>query len=288
MAAKKTQSAARKPRADALRNRERILEVAKEAFTRYGAQASLDDMARQAGVGAGTLYRHFPTREELLKEVYRSEMEKLAETEHRLAATLPPAEALRAWLLLFVEAIAAPDFTPTAQQLLIEKRKNCRLLRIATREPRDAVEVRSIRYGFLIQQLDQGDPATTTWKVVSERRPRSDELQAMQFAWKAVRYVKSNAIVIATTNATVGIGGGLPSRLDATQLAVAKAGARARGAALASDAFFPFPDAVEVAAQAGVACVVQPGGSLRDQEVIDAANRAGMVMVFTGVRHFRH
>jgi phosphoribosylaminoimidazolecarboxamide formyltransferase/IMP cyclohydrolase len=189
---------------------------------------------------------------------------------------------------LFVEAIVAPDFTPTAQQLLNEKRKNCRLLRITTREPRDTVEVRSIRYGFLVQQLDRGDPATSAWQTVSERRPGSDELQAMHFAWKAVQHVKSNAIVIATTNATVGIGGGLPSRLDATRLAVTKAGERARGAALASDAFFPFPDALEVAVRAGVTCVVQPGGSVRDQDVIDAANKAGVAMIFTGVRHFRH
>jgi phosphoribosylaminoimidazolecarboxamide formyltransferase/IMP cyclohydrolase len=110
----------------------------------------------------------------------------------------------------------------------------------------------------------------------------------MHFAWKAVQHVKSNAIVIATTNATVGIGGGLPSRLDATRLAVTKAGERARGAALASDAFFPFPDALEVAVRAGVTCVVQPGGSVRDQDVIDAANKAGVAMIFTGVRHFRH
>jgi phosphoribosylaminoimidazolecarboxamide formyltransferase/IMP cyclohydrolase len=189
---------------------------------------------------------------------------------------------------LFVEAVAAPDFTPIAQQRLNETRKNCRLLRIATREPKDALEVRSIRYGFLVQQLDRGDPAATTWRVVSKRKPDSDELQAMQFAWKAVHYVKSNAIVIATPNATVGIGGGLPSRVDATQLAVTKAGPRARGAALASDAFFPFPDALEIAARAGVACVVQPGGSVRDQDVIDAADKSGLAMIFTGVRHFRH
>ncbi len=189
---------------------------------------------------------------------------------------------------LFVEAIAAPDFTPTAQQMLGDKRKNCRLLRIPSGEQGAPFEIRSILRGYLVQQWDMGDPEGTNWRVVSERRPTSEELQAMRFGWKAVQYVKSNAIVLCTAQATVGIGGGLPSRLDAAQLAVSKAGGRARGAALASDAFFPFPDAIQVAADAGVTCIVQPGGSVRDQEVIAAANAADMAMIFTGVRHFRH
>ncbi len=189
---------------------------------------------------------------------------------------------------LFVEAIAAPDFTPVAQQLLAEGRRNCRLVRIPEHELGPRLEMRSISGGLLIQEVDRGDPPDTTWQVVSARRPTPDELQAMRFAWKAVQYVKSNAIVLASASATVGIGGGLPSRVDATRLAVIKAGARARGAALASDAFFPFPDAVQIAAEAGVACIAQPGGSVRDQEVVEAANAAGMAMVFTGVRHFRH
>lgn len=188
---------------------------------------------------------------------------------------------------LFVEAIAAPDFSPVAQQMLAEGRRNCRLLRIPERR-QETLEVRSITGGFLIQEIDHGDPESTQWQVVSARRPTSDELQAMRFAWKAVQYVKSNAIVLATASATVGIGGGLPSRVDATRLALMKAGGRARGAALASDAFFPFADAVQLAAEAGVSCIVQPGGSIRDQEVIEAVNAAGMAMVFTGVRHFRH
>jgi len=110
----------------------------------------------------------------------------------------------------------------------------------------------------------------------------------LRFAWRACQHVKSNAIVLAQGTATVGIGGGLPSRVDAVKLAVAKAGERAQGAALASDAFFPFPDGVEAAAQAGVTAIVQPGGSVRDAEVIAAADRLGLAMCFTGVRHFRH
>lgn len=205
-----------------------------------------------------------------------------------LAANRPIDEAfVEALDTLFVEAIAAPDFSPVAQQMLAEGRRNCRLVRIPERQ-QEALEVRSITGGFLVQEVDRGDPEGTQWRVVSARRPTSEELQAMRFAWKAVQYVKSNAIVLATTSATVGIGGGLPSRVDATRLALMKAGERARGAALASDAFFPFADAVQLAAEAGVACIVQPGGSIRDQEVIEAVNAAGMAMIFTGVRHFRH
>jgi phosphoribosylaminoimidazolecarboxamide formyltransferase/IMP cyclohydrolase len=189
---------------------------------------------------------------------------------------------------LFVEAIAAPDFTPTAQQMLGKQRKNCRLLRMVPGEPGAPFEIRSILHGYLVQQWDMGDPEGTNWRVVSERRPTSEELQAMRFGWKAVQHVKSNAIVLSTPQTTVGIGGGLSSRLDAARLAAAKAGERARGAALASDGFFPFPDAIQVVAEAGVTCVVQPGGSIRDQEVIEAVNAAHMAMVFTSVRHFRH
>jgi len=124
--------------------------------------------------------------------------------------------------------------------------------------------------------------------VVTDRQPTEEETAALKFAWKACQHVKSNAIVFAAGTATVGIGGGLPSRVDAAQLAATKAGEKAQGAVLASDAFFPFPDGVEAAAGVGVTAVIQPGGSIRDEEVIEAANRLGLAMVFTGVRHFRH
>ena len=189
---------------------------------------------------------------------------------------------------LFVEAIVAPDFSPTAQQMLGESRKNCRLIRIQQGRAMQKFEVRSIREGFLIQQPDMGDPVDAEWRVVSERRPTSQEMQAMHFGWKAVQRVKSNAIVLSVANATVGIGGGLPSRVDAVRLAVEKAGERAQGAILASDAFFPFPDSIVIAAEAGVTGIVQPGGSIRDQDVIAAVNEHNMAMVFTGVRHFQH
>jgi AcrR family transcriptional regulator len=123
MATKRSKSAVRKPRADAQRNRDRVLEAAREAFTRLGAEASLDDVAKQAGVGAGTLYRHFPTREELLQAVYRSELEKLAAAEEKFAQMMPPIEALRAWLLLFVDAIAAKQLIAPALNTLVGDHK---------------------------------------------------------------------------------------------------------------------------------------------------------------------
>jgi phosphoribosylaminoimidazolecarboxamide formyltransferase/IMP cyclohydrolase len=185
---------------------------------------------------------------------------------------------------LFVEAIAAPGFDRGAREVLAS-RQDCRLLVMGDlAEAR--FEVRSVRGGLLAQTLDLGDEAE--WRVVTQRQPTEAEMHALRFAWRAVAHVKSNAIVFAQGSATVGIGGGLPSRVDAVRLAATKAGERARGAVMASDAFFPFPDGVEVAAEAGVMAVVEPGGSLRDEQVIQAADRLGLAMCFTGVRHFRH
>lgn len=189
---------------------------------------------------------------------------------------------------LFVEAIAAPAFTPEAQAILTEKRKNCRLLHVPALFDGTELEIRSVFRGFLVQRADLGDPDGTTFTVVSKRAPTPDEIDALRFAWKAVQHVKSNAIVLGVRNAVVGVGGGLSSRVDSVTLAVSKAGDRARGAVMASDAFFPFPDGIEVAATAGVTAVIQPGGSIRDNDVIEAADAANMALVFTGVRHFRH
>jgi phosphoribosylaminoimidazolecarboxamide formyltransferase / IMP cyclohydrolase len=189
---------------------------------------------------------------------------------------------------LFVEAIAAPSFSSNAQEALAEKRKNCRLLQIPYSHNGADLEIRSIHFGLLVQRPDTGDGEGHTLKTVTERAPTPDELAALEFAWKAVQHVRSNAIVLAVPGATVGVGGGLPSRVDAVQLAVNKAGERAKGAVMASDAFFPFADGVEAAVAAGVTAVIQPGGSIRDTEVIAAANRANVAMVFTGTRHFRH
>lgn len=194
---------------------------------------------------------------------------------------------------LFVEAIIAPRFSPEAQAWFAEKKRNCRLVALPGVDlAKDArikrLDVRAIRGGYLIQEQDPIAAVRTEWTVVTEREPTEEEWEALRFAWRAVPHVKSNAIVFARPRATVGIGGGLPSRVDAVRLAVAKAGGAAEGAVMASDAFFPFPDGVEVAARAGVTAVIQPGGSIRDDEVIAAADALGLAMVFTGRRHFRH
>lgn len=184
----------------------------------------------------------------------------------------------------FVEAIAAPGFTTEGLDVL-RAYPNCRLLVLEPTGTED-LEVRSIQHGFVVQERDWGDVAE--WQVVTRTAPTEEEMQALRFAWQAVAHIKSNAILLAQGRAAVGIGGGLPSRVDAVRLAVAKAGERAKGAVMASDAFFPFPDGLQLAADAGVTAVVQPGGSIRDGEVIEAANLLGLAMCFTGVRHFRH
>jgi phosphoribosylaminoimidazolecarboxamide formyltransferase / IMP cyclohydrolase len=189
---------------------------------------------------------------------------------------------------LFIEAIAAPSFSPSAQATLLNDRKNCRLLQIPQVYTGQEFDIRSVYNGLLVQSADIGDPDGTVLKTVTERQPSPEEFEALRFAWKCVQHVKSNAIVLAVPGTTIGIGGGLSSRVDAAQLAVEKAGERARGAVMASDAFFPFADGLEVAIKAGVTAVIQPGGSIRDKEVIEAANQANIAMVFTGTRHFRH
>ena len=158
MATKRLQSAARKPRADAQRNRDRVLEVAREAFTRLGADASLDDVAKQAGVGAGTLYRHFPTRDELLKAVYRSEVEKLASAEQKFAETLPPMEALRAWMLLFVDYIAKKKIiAPALNNLVGGPSKVFEASHDQLWEAIRALVKRAIKSGYIRKDLDPVD-----------------------------------------------------------------------------------------------------------------------------------
>ncbi len=198
---------------------------------------------------------------------------------------------------LFVEGIAAPAFTSEAREVLAE-RPNCRLLEMSApplSPPRGGEgveelvwEMRGVRGGLLIQEEDSISEDEADWKVVTERKPTAEELEALRFAWKVAKHVKSNAILLAQRLATVSVGAGQMSRVDAVRLAIAKAGERALGAVLASDAFFPFPDGVEEAARAGVTAIVQPGGSRGDAAVIEAANAHGLVMLFTGVRHFRH
>lgn len=187
----------------------------------------------------------------------------------------------------FFEVVLAPAFSPEALDEL-RRKKNLRVVEVPDTGMEEPLEIRVLDGAMLVQTPDRVEPDPASWKTVTRRAPTESELESLVFAWRAVRHVKSNAIVLATGTATVGIGGGQPNRVDAVRIAVERAGARARGSVLASDAFFPFPDGVEAAAEAGVTAIAQPGGSVRDEEVIAAADRAGIAMVFTGIRHFRH
>ncbi len=193
---------------------------------------------------------------------------------------------------LFVEAIIAPDFEPEALKLLqtLPKWKNnVRLL--ATGDfsaPKCNLEIRSIAGGALVQHSDNQPDEPKSWSLVSGEQPNAALQAELEFGWAMVRAVKSNAITLTRDCSLVGVGAGQMSRVDSVRIAIEKAGDRARGSVLASDAFFPFPDSVELAAKAGVSAMIQPGGSIKDLEVIAAAKEAGITMVFTGRRHFRH
>ena len=185
----------------------------------------------------------------------------------------------------FLEVIAAPDFTPEAMAVLHGK-KNLRLLKV-TASAQDLV-LKSISGGYLAQTPDIARDDRATWQVKTERTPGEHEWISLEFAWKIVKHVKSNAIVFARDRQTVGVGAGQMSRVDSVKVAAMKAVLPIMGTVVASDAFFPFADGVEEAARHGATAVIQPGGSVRDEEVIRAANHLGLAMVFTGVRHFRH
>jgi len=185
----------------------------------------------------------------------------------------------------FIEAIAAPEYSPEALAILSVK-KNLRLIRVAPHA--DGLVVKSISGGFLAQTADTAKFDRATAAVKSKRAPTEDEWSALEFAWKVAKHVKSNAIVYARRGLTVGIGAGQMSRVDSVKLGAMKAVLPLAGTVVASDAFFPFADGVEEAAKHGVTAFIQPGGSVRDEEVIAAADRLGAAMVFTGVRHFRH
>jgi phosphoribosylaminoimidazolecarboxamide formyltransferase/IMP cyclohydrolase len=189
----------------------------------------------------------------------------------------------------FYEVILAPGFSSDALDILGSK-KNLRLLRISESDlvADETLSLRSIQGALLVQQPDVLVDDYSTWSVVSDRQPTETELADLRFAWRAVRHVKSNAIVLAKDQAIVGVGAGQPNRLESVHIAARKAGDRSAGSVLASDAFFPFADGVEAAIAAGVTAVAQPGGSVRDEDVIRAVNNAGISMVFTGARHFLH
>ncbi|OTP27066.1 bifunctional phosphoribosylaminoimidazolecarboxamide formyltransferase/IMP cyclohydrolase [Enterococcus mundtii] len=189
---------------------------------------------------------------------------------------------------LFLEIIIAPSYSEEALAVLKTK-KNLRLLQVDfSNVEGNANEMVSVLGGLLIQQDDRAMEEPESWTVVTDRQPTKEEQAAMAFAWKAVKHVKSNAIVVANQQQTLGIGAGQMNRVGSVKLAIEQAGAKAETAALASDAYFPMDDSVEYAAKHGIKAIIQPGGSIKDQASIDMANKYDIAMVFTGVRHFRH
>ena len=193
---------------------------------------------------------------------------------------------------LFVEAIVAPDFSPQALEILTTKPKwksNVRLMKVGDLARREESWVyRCISGGVLMQQADVLPDPEDEWKIVTKTKPGNAQMADLRFAWQIVRHVKSNAIVLCKDTMLLGAGAGQMSRVDSVEISINKAGDRVKGSVLASDAFFPFPDSIERAAQAGVAAIIEPGGSKQDQAVIDACNTHGLPMVFTGRRHFKH
>ena len=195
------------------------------------------------------------------------------------------------------DAIVAPEYTPEALRLLSMKR-DVRLIAMGERSaprkgqfgwlPDNKLDFKRVTGGFLVQQRNALPETDLQLEVVTKRRPTLDELTDLRFAWRAVKHVKSNAIVLAKGLSIVGVGAGQMKRVDSVELAVRHAKERAQGSVLASDAYFPFADGVQKALESGVTAIIQPGGSIRDQASIDEADRAGATMVFTGVRHFKH
>ena len=188
----------------------------------------------------------------------------------------------------FIEAVVAPSFDDEALALLQEK-PNARVLETGGCNPAGCgLEYKTVEGGILVQQRDSAQETPDGFTVPTDRKPTDGEMEELLFAWRACKSVKSNAILISRDGATVGIGGGQPNRVNSARFAAEQAGEKAKGAVAASDAFMPFADSLLVLADAGVEAVIQPGGSVRDDEVIAAANERGMVLVFTGRRHFRH
>ncbi len=214
-----------------------------------------------------------------------------------IAANRPVTEAMVAAMKgMRYDVIVAPDYEPAALERL-ERRRDLRVLRMehGTRNKEQgahgpALDYRRVSGGMLAQEADRYPDDEMELRVATKRAPTAHELADLRFAWKAVKHVKSNAVVIARDGATVGIGGGQQNRKTPVELALRLAGERAKGAVLASDAFFPFArdDAVEIACRAGVTAIIQPGGAVRDDEAVEVCDEYGAAMVFTGVRHFKH
>lgn len=198
--------------------------------------------------------------------------------------TAATAEAMRP---VYYEVVVAPGYEPEALEILRKKSRNLRLLEV-TPEAAPGLALRTVSGGLLVQIPDRAEDDTAAWNVVTKRQPTAEERDDLEFAWRACRLIKSNAIVLVKDRAIVGMGAGQPNRVTSAHLAIRAAGEAAPGSALASDAFFPFPDTLELAAEAGVRAAISPAGSIRDEEVIEAADRLGMAMIMTGNRHFLH
>ena len=189
---------------------------------------------------------------------------------------------------IFLEIVMAPSFTKEALDILTKK-KNIRLLELDMSNDKEAyVKLTTVKGGVLIQNNDDGEISKEELSIATTREPSDQELTDLLFAWKAVKHVKSNAIVLAKDHQTIGIGAGQMNRIGAAEIAIEQAGEKSVGSVLASDAFFPMPDTVEAAAKAGVTAIIQPGGSKRDQDSIDVCNKHGIAMVLTNMRHFKH
>lgn len=188
---------------------------------------------------------------------------------------------------LFTEVVIAPGYEPSALEIL-QGKKNVRLMKLGLLCPSEAPDIKFIRGGALVQDADSVTYNEATLKVVSKRKPSDEEMRALKFAWIVAKHVKSNAIVYADSSSTIGVGAGQMSRVDSSRIAAIKANRPVEGAVMSSDAFFPFRDGIDAAGKAGIRAVIQPGGSVRDEEVISAADEYDMAMVFTGIRHFRH
>jgi phosphoribosylaminoimidazolecarboxamide formyltransferase / IMP cyclohydrolase len=197
------------------------------------------------------------------------------------------ADTARSMSQTFLECIVAPECTPAAAEVFATK-KNLRVLTLADLATGTKDNIKIIAGGLLVQTADEQIETTTEWQVVTTKQPTELELQELLFAWKVCKHVKSNAIVVTKNRATIGVGAGQMNRVGSAQIALLQAGTRATGASLASDGFFPFDDSVKTAAAAGITAIVQPGGSMRDNDSIAAANELGIIMIFTGVRHFLH
>lgn len=192
---------------------------------------------------------------------------------------------------IFLEIIIAPSYTPEALEILTNKKKNLRILQLdfaAQEQSTKEKEVTGVLGGLLVQNQDIIAENPADWRVVTKRQPTETERKALEFAWKSVKYVKSNGIIITNDHMTLGVGPGQTNRVASVKIAIEQAQGRLDGAALASDAFFPFADNIEEIAAAGIKAIIQPGGSVRDQESIEAADKHGLTMIFTGMRHFKH